>query len=405
MVIMDITTGSSSRGLLHAGGRATRRGVLVGFAAALATGAAQGADDAISPPSVVSTPPRTWGPGSAYVPDPDVIAIDPSFKDLTYFAAPIRRLWDGGGWLEGPAWSSEGRFLVLSDVIRSRTLRYLWETGTVTDFRTDSYSPNGNCFDFDGRLVTCEDFLRRVIRWEHDGSATVLADRFEGQGLNSPNDVIPHPDGSLWFTDPGYGDNITEGHADAPGGPTNPDGTIRWRIGRELTGEIGGTKRQADHVFRIAPDGKLSAVLGEREILDPNGLCFSLAYKRLYLVSTPKGPGQSRGGDQAIHVFDMQGGSPANGRIFTDMKLRGAQLNPDGIRVDVHGNLWCGASGPLGLCGVFVFNPQGKMIGRLRLPQGCSNLTFGGPKRDHLFMCCAQSLFVLQVETQGFAPS
>ncbi|MBM3097178.1 SMP-30/gluconolactonase/LRE family protein [Gluconobacter cerinus] len=400
------TDGNSRSGVLLA-----RRTVLSGAAGLVCLGAAKAKAaqplGAVEPPSVVSQPPRVWGekadPG--YLPDPDVIAIDPSFRDLTYFAAPIRRVWDQGGWLEGPAWSSEGRFLVLSDVIRSRALRYIWETGEITDFRPDGYAANGNCFDFDGRLVVCEDFFRRVVRWEHDGSVKVLADRFEGKGLNSPNDVVPHPDGSLWFTDPGYGTNITEGHADEPGGPTNPDGKIRWNIGRELTGEIGGTKRQSDHVFRIAPDGTLQAVLEEKDLLDPNGLCFSPDYKKLYVVSTPKGPGQKAGGDQAIHVYDVNGSSLTNGRIFADMKLNGAQMNPDGIRVDVFGNLWCGASGPLGLCGVFVFNPAGKLIGRLRLPQGCSNLTFGGPKRDHLFMCAAGSLFVLQVGVQGFAPS
>ncbi|MCW2265734.1 gluconolactonase [Gluconobacter cerinus] len=400
------TDGNSRSGVLLA-----RRAVLSGAAGLVCLGAAKAKatqpQGAVEPPSVISQPPRVWGEkaGPSYLPDPDVIAIDPSFRDLTYFAAPIRRVWDQGGWLEGPAWSSEGRFLVLSDVIRSRALRYIWETGEITDFRPDGYAANGNCFDFDGRLVVCEDFFRRVVRWEHDGSVKVLADKFEGKGLNSPNDVVPHPDGSLWFTDPGYGTNITEGHADEPGGPTNPDGKIRWNIGRELTGEIGGTKRQSDHVFRIAPDGTLQAVLQEKDLLDPNGLCFSPDYKKLYVVSTPKGPGQKSGGDQAIHVYDVNGSSLTNGRIFADMKLNGAQMNPDGIRVDVFGNLWCGASGPLGLCGVFVFNPAGKLIGRLRLPQGCSNLTFGGPKRDHLFMCAAGSLFVLQVGVQGFAPS
>ncbi|GBR69161.1 SMP-30/gluconolactonase/LRE family protein [Gluconobacter kanchanaburiensis] len=389
----------------------TRRTILTGLAGASLLGfknaKAANPSGSITPSSVVSQPARAWGAQASpsFLPDPDVLFLDPSFKDLTYFAAPIRRVWDQGGWLEGPAWSTEGRFLVLSDVIRSRALRYTWETGEISDFRPDSYAANGNCFDFTGRLIVCEDFFRRVVRWEHDGSVKILADRYNEQGLNSPNDIVPHPDGSVWFTDPGYGTNLAEGHPDAPGGPTNPDGKIRWNIGRELIGEIGGTKRQADHVFRIAPDGTLTAVLQEKDIRDPNGLCFSPDYKKLYVVSTPKGPGQSVGGDQAIHVYDVKDGTLSNGRIFSTMQLNGIQMNPDGIRVDVFGNLWCGASGPLGLCGVMVFNPAGKLIGRIRLPQGCSNLTFGGPKRDHLFMCAAGSLFTLQVGVQGFAPS
>jgi len=386
----------------------TRRRLIkagLGVSAALVGGRAFGAvTGVVEPPSVVSQPPRQWGGAPGYVPDPDVLALDPSFKDLTYFAAPIRRVWDRAGWLEGPAWSTEGRFLVLSDVIQSKALRYIWETGEITEFRPDGYSSNGNCFDFDGRLIVCEDFFRRVVRWEHDGTVKVLASSWQGQGLNSPNDVVPHPDGSVWFTDPGYGDNITEGHADAPGGASNPDGVMRWNIGRELTGEIGGTKRQSDHVFRIAADGTMQAVLQESDLRDPNGLCFSPDYRKLYLISTPAGPGQKRGGDQAVHIYDVKDGALSNGRVFADMKFQGVQMNPDGMKVDVHGNLWVGSSGPLGLCGVFVFNPQGKLIGRIRLPQGCSNLTFGGPQRDHLFMCAAGSLFVLQVETQGFAP-
>lgn len=360
-----------------------------------------------SPPSVVSQPPRQWGRSAApaYVPDPDVIALDPSFRDVTYFASSIRRIWDRSSWTEGPAWSGEGRFLLFSDVVQSKAMRYIWETDEITEFRSESYASNGNCFDFQGRLITCEDFFRRVIRWEHDGSVTVLADRFEGQGLNSPNDLAVHPDGSIWFTDPGYGTNITEGHADAPGGPTNPDGRIRWNIGRELIGEIGGTRRQEDRVFRIAPNGKLKAVLREADLRGPNGLAFSPDYKKLYVASTGKGPGQKQGGDSAIHVFDVQGDGLAGGRVFADMRYHGAQMSPDGFKVDVFGNLWCGASGPLGLCGVFVFNPSGLLIGRIRLPIGCSNLTFGGPKRDHLFMCAASSMFMLQVGTQGFAPS
>ena len=149
----------------------TRRSVLSGIAGISLLGfssvrAASVVPGSVSPPSVVSQPPRAWGTqaGPSYVPDPDVITLDPSFKDLTYFASPIRRVWDQGGWLEGPAWSNEGRFLVLNDVIRSHALRYTWETGEISDFRPDSYAANGNCFDFTGRLIVCEDFFRRVVR-------------------------------------------------------------------------------------------------------------------------------------------------------------------------------------------------------------------------------------------------
>ncbi|BAT18456.1 gluconolactonase [Asaia bogorensis NBRC 16594] len=387
-----------------------RRGFLttaLGGAVCAALPARAATDVTASPPSVISQPPRQWGAsaGPAYFPDPDVIALDPSFSNLTYFAAPIRRIYDKGDWTEGPAWSSEGRYLVFSDVVQSKALRYIWETGEVTEFRPDSYAANGNCFDFQGRLITCQDFFRRVVRFEHDGSVTVLADKFEGKGLNSPNDVVPHPDGSIWFTDPGYGTNISEGHADEPGGPTNPDGKIRWKIGRELIGEIGGVRRQQDHVFRLAPDGTLKAVLMEKDVTCPNGLAFSPDFKKLYIASTPAGPGQKKGGDQAIHVFDVQGDSLANGRVFADMRFHGAQMNPDGFRADVFGNLWCGVTGPLGLCGVFVFSPQGVLLGRIRLPQGCSNLTFAGPKRDHIVMCAGSALYMLQVGVQGAASS
>ena len=165
-----------------------------------------------SPPSVISQPPRQWGDmaGPGFFPDPDVIALDPSFNDLLYGSAQIKRIWNKSDWAEGPAWSSEGRFLVFSDVVQSRMYRYIWETGEVTRFHDESYASNGNTFDFQGRLITCEGFFRRVIRWEHDGSVTVLADRYQGQGLNSPNDVVAHPDGSVRFTDPSYGTNLSE---------------------------------------------------------------------------------------------------------------------------------------------------------------------------------------------------
>lgn len=342
-----------------------------------------------------------------YTPDPDVITLKEEFSDLINGNAAIHRVWNGGGWLEGPAWSEEGRFLLLSDTINSRYYRYLWETGEVTVFPLHSYNGNGNIFDSDGRLLCCEHFLRRLVRWEHDGSMTVLADSYKGKPLNSPNDVVVHKDGSIWFSDPSYGDLIDEGHGDAPGGSANPHGKIRYKIGVEFPSKNMGMDRQPDHVFRIGLDGKIEAVVGEDEICNPNGLCFSPDYKRLYVASTGS-PKKSfhHDGAKAIHLYDVgEKGTLHNHRIFSSMRYFGAQMYADGIKCDVQGNLWCGVSGPLGFCGVFIYNPSGELIGRIRLPQGVSNLTFGGPKRNWLFMCAGEDLYRLMVGTQGAAPS
>lgn len=380
-----------------------------GFAVGAAAPPAAEMAETVRPPDVTTTPPRQWGPSAppSYTPDPDVLVIDRSFKDLLFGAATLHRVWDQGTWLEGPAWSSEGRYVLMSDTVTSRQYRYIWETGEVTVFRPESYHSNGNTFDYQGRQISCEHFLRRVIRWEHDGSVHVVADHYEGRPLNSPNDVVAHPDGSVWFTDPSYGTGFTEGHADEPGGEANPDGRIRWRVGAELVGVVGGTKRQADHTFRVDPSGRVDAVLTQAQLPNPNGLCFSPDHKNLYVVSSGRqAGGNGHDGDLAIHMFDVQPDHTlANPRLFTNMRYQGVQMGADGMKVDVFGNLWCGASGPLGLCGVFVFNPEGHLIGRIRLPHGVSNLTFGGPKRNWLFMCAGESLYRLQVNTQGAGPA
>jgi gluconolactonase len=148
-------------------------------------------------------------------------------------------------------------------------------------------------------------------------------------------------------------------------------------------------------------------VIPEEDIGTPNGICFSPDYKTLYVISTGKGPGQTGpGGDGKIYQWDMSsdGKSVSNKRLFTDMMVDGVHCGPDGMRADVDGNLWCSSNGPLGYSGVLAVNPAGKIIGRIRLPEVCANLAFGGPKRNFLLMCGSQSLYALQVQTQGAAP-
>jgi SMP-30/Gluconolactonase/LRE-like region len=190
----------------------------------VAVRAGPGGDGPVAPPSTVTSPPRDFGPTGApttYFWDPDVIAVDPAFNRLAQPNSAIKRLWTGALWSEGPAWSGEGRYLVWSDIPNNRQLRWLGDDGHVSVFRLLSNNSNGNTFDFQGRQISCEHLTRRVVRYELDGSITVIAEAFNGTQLNSPNDAVPHPDGSIWFTDPPYGAQLYEGTPDAAGGPSN----------------------------------------------------------------------------------------------------------------------------------------------------------------------------------------
>jgi len=360
-----------------------------------------------TPASTVTSPPRDQSRGHPTIyPDPDVIVIEPSFRGLAPGNAAIQRLWTGAQWAEGPAWSSQGQYLVFSDVTGNTQYRYLWDADRVVPFRKPSNNTNGNSFDFQGRQLSCEDFNRRVVRWEHDGSMTVIADSYDGKGLNSPNDIVPHPDGSIWFTDPAYGDRLNEGHPDDPGGATNPDGKLNPRIGAPDAGVRGGKKRElSTNVYRWDPSGKLEVMLTEEQLPDPNGLCFAPDHKTLYVISTGRGPGDvGPGGQRVVYAFDVQDKKLANQRLFADMMLDGIKCGPDGMRADVFGNLWISSNAPLGYAGVLCFTKDAKLLGRIRLPEVCANLAFGGPKRDRLFMCASTSLFVYQTTTQGAAP-
>ncbi|MER0239255.1 SMP-30/gluconolactonase/LRE family protein [Fulvimarina sp. MAC8] len=367
--------------------------------------------DIAEPSSTVTTPPREFGPGAApnvYFWDPDVITVDPAFQGLAQPNAAVERLWTGGRWVEGPAWNGVGKFLVWSDIPNNRQLRLLSEDDHVSEFRVPSNNSNGNSFDYEGRQLSCEHLTRRVVRYELDGSVTIIADSFEGKRLNSPNDVVAHTDGSIWFTDPPYGGQLYEGAPDAPGGPSNREGLIDNTLGQPP--EVGEAERELlTAVYRVTPDGNITQVISEDQVPDPNGLCFSPDERRLYVASTGKGPGDTgEGGKGDIHVFDVEtDGSLSNGRLFTDCMVDGVKCGPDGLRCDVYGNLWASSNAGrnVGYSGVTCWSPDGQLLGRIRLPEVCANLTFGGPKRNRLFMTASQSIYSVYTATQGAAPS
>jgi gluconolactonase len=381
---------------------------LLGAAGAAATMSVQAQQAGqLAPPTTVSTPPRDFGPDAApdlYFNDPDIVTADPLFDQLVQGNTPIQRLWRGGYWLEGPAWNSVGRYLVFSDIPSNRQLRWLEDDGRVTVFRAPSNNSNGNTFDLEGRQLSCEHLTRRVVRYEHDGTITVLADNFGGKHLNSPNDIVCHPDGSYWFTDPPYGGGIYEGQADASGGPSNPAGLLRPRVGQPA--ESGAFKRELPNaVYRLDRSGRLDRLLTEDQVPDPNGLAFSPDFKRLYIASTGKGPGDTgAGGKSDLHVFDVGADNKlSNQKLFSDFMIDGVKCGPDGVRCDVYGNVWCSSNAgrAVGYNGATAWTPAGKLLGRIRLPEVCANICFGGPKRNRLFMCASQSLYAVYLNTQG----
>ncbi len=365
----------------------------------------------IAPASTVTNPPRDFGPNApptTYFTDPDILAVDPAFNGLVQHNTPIKRLWTGALWAEGPAWNSVGRYLIWSDIPSNVQLRWLEDDGRVTVFRNPANNSNGNTFDFQGRQLSCEHLTRRVVRYEHDGSVTVIAETFDGKRLNSPNDVVAHPDGSYWFTDPPYGGQLYEGQPDVAGGPTNAAGRLNPRLGQPA--EAGRMKRELPTaVYRVDPSGKVTQVATEGQAPDPNGLAFSPDYKRLYVASTGKGPGDTgAGGRGDMFVFEVTAANAlANGRRFSDFMIDGVRCGPDGVRCDVEGNVWCSSNAgrAVGYSGVTVWNPDGKLIGRIRLPEVCGNICFGGPKRNRLFMAASQSLYAVYVNTQGAGPA
>jgi gluconolactonase len=306
-----------------------------------------------------------WQPSQRY-PDPAIKILDPGFAKYRVASAKVERLGQGFRWSEGPVWFGDGRYLLWSDIPNNRLMKWEEETGAISVFRKPSNNANGNARDRQGRLLTCEHDPRRVTRTETDGTITVIADGYDGKPLNSPNDIVCKSDGSIWFTDP-------------------PFGILGYYEGRVATPEL------PTNVYRVDPrDGRLSVAAGD--INRPNGLAFSPDESRLYVVEAGVSP-------RAILAFDVG----TDGRLGPRRKLIDAGPGtPDGLRVDVDGNLWVGwGMGEEGLDGVHVFTPGGKPIGRIDLPERCANLCFGGRYRNRLFLCASTSLYSLYVGTQG----
>jgi len=308
-------------------------------------------------------PPERWAGSPQRYPDPALRALDPRFEPYLQSNAAVERLATGFRWVEGPVWFGDHDCLLFSDIPSNRIHRWDARTGAVSVFREPAANANGNTRDRQGRLVTCEHLTRRVTRTEHDGSVTVLADGYDGRRLNAPNDVAVAPDDAVWFTDPGYGilSDYEGGRADA-----------------ELP----------TAVYRVDPDGGLERMLDDLD--RPNGLCFSPDGSRLYVVDS----GETR----SIHVYDLVDGRPRDRRLFTDM----TPGTSDGIRCDSDGNLWSAAgSGGDGYDGVHVFASDGTRIGQIVLPETCSNLCFGGPARNRLFMTASQSVYAVYLDVRG----
>ena len=305
-----------------------------------------------------------WQPSSRY-PDPSIVVVDPAFERYRLPLAKVERIATDCRWCEGPVWLGDARSLLWSDIPNNRMLRWDEETGAVCVFRKPSNYANGHTRDRQGRIVSCEHGGRRISRTEHDGRVTTVADSYMGKRLNSPNDVVVKSDGSIWFTDPTFG-------------------ILGWYEGARAEPEL------PTNVYRVDASGEIEVVA--EGISQPNGLAFSPDEALLYIV-------ESRSNPRKILAFDVHNGRKlANRRVLIDAGP-GA---PDGFRVDIDGNLWCGwGMGKEGLDGVHVFDPGGKLIGRIDLPERCANLCFGGVHRNRLFMAASTSVYALYVNTQG----
>ena len=308
---------------------------------------------------------RDWNNDVITYPEPAVEIIEESFRKYVIFNAGMERIFTGCRWAEGPVWFGDGGYLLFSDIPNNRILRWSEDTNNVSEYRIPSNNSNGNARDTQGRLITCEHLTRRVTRTEHDGTISVIADSFRNFKLNAPNDVVSHYDGSVCFTDPGYG----------------------------IMNDYEGDKSELElptAVYRIHPSTGDVQVMATG-LIGPNGLCFSPNFDKLYIADSGSTDPRS------IFVYDVtdNGTSLSRGRIFRET----GSDSTDGIRCDIDGNLW--ASSQRGTNSISVYSPEAQLIGRIHLPEMPSNLTFGGMKKNRLFITASQSVYSIYTGTKG----
>lgn len=293
--------------------------------------------------------------------------IDPRFKRCIPGPERIEQLWSDGRWCEGPAWFGAHRTLVWSDIPNNRMLRYDERNGTTSVFREPANNANGHTVDRQGRLVSCEHLTRRVTRTEHDGAITALASHWQGKRLNSPNDVVVHSDGGVWFTDPSYG-------------------ILTDYEGLRADSEIG-----ACNVYRIDPASGAVELVAD-DFVKPNGLAFSPDESVLYIADT--GASHAVDGPRHIRRMDVN----ADGKTLGKSRVFATCDNGmfDGFRVDTEGRIWSSAGD-----GVHAFDADGTLLGKLLVPERVANVCFGGPKRNRLFICATRSLYAIYLNAKG----
>lgn len=287
------------------------------------------------------------------------------FYALTVQVAEVEELYSGCRWAEGPVWFNEHSTLIWSDIPNQRLMRWVEGHG-VSVFRHRTNFVNGNTRDLQGRLISCCHGDRQVIRTEPDGSITVIADRFEGNRLNSPNDVVVKSDGTIWFTDPDYG------------------------IMSDYEGYKSEREQEFCNVFCVDPStGDIQSVVSD--FAKPNGLCFNAEEDKLFVADS--GRSHNPDGPHHIRVFDVASGNKlSNGNVFCEVDPG----VPDGFRLDIDGNVWTSCQN-----GVICFGPDGTALGKVKIPTMVANLTFGGPRRNRLFITATRSLYSVYVATTG----